>query len=131
MRKTLKITIEDRGVKKRFILTEMSATETFNWSAEMFFAMANAGIEVPEDVSAMGLEGIAQVGLQALGKIPYEKAKPLLDRLLDCVQVLPNPDNDQIVRKLVEEDIEDVATHFKLRKEVFNLHTDFLQAAKP
>lgn len=131
MRKTLKITIEDRGEPKRFLITEMSATETENWAMEMFFAMANAGVDLPDDLEEMGFAGIAQLGLQALGSVPYEKAKPLLDKMMTCVQFLPDPTNDAVIRSLVESDIEEVSTRLKLRREVFGLHTDFLKTAKP
>jgi hypothetical protein len=135
MRKTLKVTIKDRGEAKRYFITEMSGTEAEDWALELFFAMANAGVDIPEfdnmdELQKLGFAGIAQIGLRALGKIPYEKAKPLLDRMMKCVQFMPNPENDDVVRALVESDIEDVLTRLKLRKEVFNLHTDFLQAVK-
>lgn len=135
MRKTKIVTIEDRGEQKRYLLTEMSATEAEDWALELFFAMANAGVDIPEldmeELASLGFAGIAQIGLQALGKIPYDKAKPLLARMMKCVQFLPNPENDSVVRPLIESDIEDVQTRLKLRKEVFNLHTDFLQTANP
>ena len=128
MRKTLKVTLTDRGTEKRFLITEMSATETEEWAIEMFFVLANGGVEVPDGLTEMGFAGIAQIGLQALGKVPYEKAKPLLAKMMTCVQFLPNLENDRVVRPLIESDIEDVQTRLKLRKEDFSLHTDFLQA---
>ena len=130
MRKTLKVTLEDRGVQKRYLLTEMSATEAEDWALELFFAMANAGVEIPENVAGLGFAGVAQVGLAALGNIPFEKAKPLLDKMMSCVQAMPNLDDERIVRSLVESDIEDFQTRLKLKKEVWSLHTDFLHAAK-
>ena len=130
MRKNITIEIEDRGVPKKFLITEMSATDTEDWALELFFAMANAGVEIPDNLAEMGFAGVAQIGLQALGKIPYEKAKPLLKRMMDCVQIMPTPSDPRIVRALVESDIDDMTTRLKLRKEVFNLHTDFLQTVK-
>jgi hypothetical protein len=128
-RKTLKVTINDRGEDKNFLITEMSAIDAEDWAMELFFAMANAGVEVPDNLTEMGFAGIAALGLQALGKIPYEQVKPLLKRMMDCVQIMPNPADDRVVRPLLDSDIEDVQTRLKLRKEVFALHTDFLKAA--
>lgn len=128
MRKTLKVTLTDRGQEKRFLITEMSATDTEEWAIEMFFTLANAGVDIPDGLTEMGFAGIAQIGLQALGKVPYERAKPLLAKMMTCVQIMPNLEDDRIVRQLIESDIEDVQTRLKLRKEVFSLHTDFLQA---
>lgn len=128
MRKTLKVTLTDRGVEKRFLITEMSATDTEDWAIEMFFVLANAGVDIPDGLTEMGFAGVAQIGLQALGKVPYEKAKPLLAKMMTCVQFMPNLEDERIIRPLIESDIEDVQTRLKLRKEVFSLHTDFLQA---
>jgi len=128
-RKTKKVTLEDRGEQKVFLLTEMPATEAEAWALELFFAIANAGVEIPDDLVEIGFAGLAQVGLQALGKVPYDKAKPLLDRMMNCVQIIPNPNDDRVVRSLIESDIEDVSTRLKLRKEVFSLHTDFFKVA--
>ena len=128
MRKTLKVTLTDRSVEKRFLITEMSATDTEDWAIEMFFVLANAGVEIPDGLTEMGFAGVAQIGLQALGKVSYEKAKPLLAKMMACVQFMPNLEDERIVRPLIESDIEDVQTRLKLRKEVFSLHTDFLQA---
>jgi hypothetical protein len=49
----------------------------------------------------------------------------------DCVAFMPDPAKPQIVRKLFEEDIEEVATRIKLRAEVWKLHTGFLKAVAP
>src|ERR1700693_4820703 len=107
-RKILKVTLQDRGEAKRYLITELSATEAENWALELFFAMANAGVELPDNIAEMGIAGIAELGLNALGKIPYEKAKPLLDKMMACVQFMPNLENDSVVRQLIESDIEDV-----------------------
>ncbi len=130
-RKTLKVTVEDDGELKSFLITRMSGADTEAWALELFFAMSNAGVEIPDNLEALGFAGLAQIGLSALGKIPYEKAKPLLEKMMTCVQAMPNPEDDRIVRPLVDSDTVDLTTRFKLRKEVFNLHTDFLKAAKP
>lgn len=128
-RKIAKVEIVDRGERKKFLITEMSATDAENWALELFFALANAGADIPDDLAEMGFAGLAQVGLTALGKLPYTTAKPLLDRMMGCVQFIPEPDNELIVRFLMEGDIEDVTTRLKLRKEVWNLHTGFLHPA--
>lgn len=131
-RKSVKVTITDDGEDKSFLITRMSGEDTENWALELFFAMSNADIEIPEldEMKEMGFAGIAQLGFKAIAQIPYEKAKPLLDKMMTCVQALPNPDDDRVVRALVPEDTVDMITRLKLRKEVFNLHTDFLKAVK-
>ena len=129
-RKSVVVTIEDGGEQKKFLITRMSAADSEDWALELFFALANAGAEIPDDMAELGFAGLAQLGIDAFSKISYEKAKPLLARMMQCVQFIPNPDDERVVRQLRDEDIEDVVTRLKLRKEVFNLHTDFLPAAK-
>ena len=128
------VTINDDGQDKKFLITRMSASATEDWAIETFFALANAGVEIPEanagveipeEISDMGFAGIARIGLQALGKVSYEKAKPLLDKMMSCVQAIPNPDDERVVRQLVDSDIQDFRNRLKLRKEVFSLHVDF------
>ena len=131
MRKSIEVVIMDDGEEKHFLITRMSAKATEDWALELFFALANTGVEVPKEFEELGFAAIAQMGLSALGKIPYEKAKPLLDRMMDCVQIYPTPSDKRIVRALTDEDIQEVTTRLQLKKEVFNLHTDFLKAANP
>jgi hypothetical protein len=56
-------------------------------------------------------------------------AEPLLDELLTCVEFMPDPARPEVVRSLIDDDIEEVATIFKLQKEVLALHVDFLKGA--
>jgi len=130
-RKTIKIPLEDRGVKKTFVLTEMSAVDAENLALELAFAMGSSGVEIPDELADMGFAGLAKLGLTALSKIPFEKAKPMLDRLMACVEIAPNPNKPDVVRALVDEDIEDPKTRLILKKEVIKLHLDFLNAASP
>lgn len=125
MIKSKVVTITDDGQDKKFLITRMSAAATEDWAIETFFALANAGVDIPEDVADMGFAGIAQIGIQALGKVEYAKAKPLLDRMMTCVQAIPDPNDERVVRHLVESDIQDFRNILKLRKEVFSLHMDF------
>lgn len=135
MRKTAFITISAQGrdLGKVYKLTEMPASQSEWWATRLFLAMANAGIEVPDEVAESGLAGVASLGaggivkliLGAVGGIKQEDAKPLLDEMMACVACIPDPMQPERVRSLIEDDIEEVATRFKLRKEVVALHTDF------
>jgi hypothetical protein len=79
----------------------------------------------------MGMAGLAELGLKAIAGLKWEVAEPLLEEMLQCVQIIPNPAKPQVVRALVESDIEEILTRFKLRVEVWKLHMDFLQAVAP
>lgn len=126
-RKTLIYTVQDEGRDsgKVFLLTEMPSSKAERWAIRAFLAMAKGGIELPEGMEHQGFAGLAKVGLGLLLQIPYEMAEPLLDEMMECVQVIPNPSNRAVVRALIEDDIEEVATRIKIRKEVFGLHVNF------
>jgi hypothetical protein len=126
---TYKVTAKGRDLGKVFLLTELSTADAEDWAMQAFFALMNSGVDIPDDVAEMGLAGIASIGLGALGKIDYEKARPLLDRMMTCVQIIPDPSRPNVVRALDPSDIEEVSTRLMLRKEVFALHVDFLTHA--
>ena len=130
-RKTLdlKITAAGRDKGKRFVITEMSARGAERWAFRAFLALARAGVDVPEDVEEAGFAGIATFGLKAFAGVAYEDAEPLLDEMLECVQVYPDPKNEKVFRPLIEDDTEEVETLLRLRKEVFALHVDFSKVA--
>ena len=123
--KSKTITIEkgrDKG--KKFQITEMPAAKIDNWAMRVLLALAAAGIDIAE--ANEGIMGLARVAFGALGKIPHETALPLLDELLDCVEIVPEGGTARPL-DLELGDIEDFANLWTFRKEVFNLHIDFLQ----
>lgn len=129
-RKTANITIteEGRDKGKLFVITELSARQAESWAFRALLALMASNVEVPEGVENLGMAGLAVLGFQALNGLKFELAEPLLAEMFTCVQIMPNPKNAMVIRSLVEDDIEEVTTILKLRMEVFNLHTDFLQA---
>lgn len=123
-RKVATITIDAKGrdTGKVFVLTELSPVASEKWATRALFAMLNAGVDIPENIAAAGLAGIAAMGIGALTKMPYESAEPLLDDMMQCIQIRPSP---TITRNLIDDDIEEVSTLLTLRKEIFNLHMSF------
>ena len=95
----------DQG--KEFLITEMSATQAENWAFRVILAIGNAGIEIPDNLAAQGMAGLMAVGYMNLLKIPFDAAKPLLDEMMGCVQIVPSAN---IKRPLIEDDIEEVKT---------------------
>lgn len=128
---TLKIEAAGRDNGKAFVITEMPARAAHSWATRALFAVMNAGIEIPDDLTTAGMAGIAAVGLAALGRINAAVAELLLNELLSCVAIMPNPGNPAITRALIDDDIEEVATIFRLQKEALMLHVDFFTAASP
>lgn len=121
--RTEKIGQRDNG--KTFLITEWPADRFERWAIRGFLAIANAGIEVPDNLKSLGAAGIAALGLRALSKTKADDAEPLLDALMECVEFVsaagPMPlmsgENAQI---------EDYTTRVQLKKKVFELHTGFL-----
>jgi len=134
MRKTttLRIEKENRDQGKTFIVTEMSAFNGYDWASRVFFALLNAGVDVPDDMMQSGVAGIAALSgtdfarfvFRMLAKVPHYTAKPILDDLLKCAQIqMP-----AITRDLMDDDIEEISTILDIQKTAFNLHFDFFGA---
>ena len=110
---------------KQFLITELGAEQAEEWGAEAVVACMNAGVEIPDNFADQGLAGIARVGFQALTKVPFSVMKPLWDSMMQCVQFIPDPARPNVIRPLFPDDIEEVKTRLKIRKEIFMLHVNF------
>jgi hypothetical protein len=125
------VTDDGRDKGKIFVLTEMSASRAESWAMRAILALMGGNVEVPEGFESMGMAGMAEVGLRALGGLRWDIAEPLLAEMWACVQIMPDPSKPHVVRALIEEDIEEIATRLRLRTEVWKLHTGFLRAVAP
>ncbi|SKC78293.1 hypothetical protein SAMN05445504_2371 [Burkholderia sp. CF099] len=119
----------DKG--KVFLVTELPASRAEEWATRALFIMVNCGVDIPDELLSSGLAGLAAVGLKALTRVPFDLAKPLFDEMMTCVEALPDPRNRDVVRPLIEDDIEEVATRVQLRKTILDLHMDFFRDAAP
>jgi hypothetical protein len=130
-RKELKFTVTDAGrdLGRTFVITEMSARAGHAWATRALFGIMNAGAEIPDNIMSAGLAGLASIGIKALGKLSIEIAAPLLDELLDCVQIMPDPARPGVLRSLVHDDTEEIVTLFRLQKEALALHIEFFTGA--
>lgn len=125
------VTDEGRDQGKVFVLTEMPASRAESWAMRALLALMAGGVEVPEGFERMGMAAMAEIGIKALAGLKWEVAEPLLAEMWSCVQIMPDPSKPHVVRALIEQDIEEVATRLKLRAEVWKLHTGFLKAVAP
>jgi hypothetical protein len=119
------ITVEgdNRDKDKRYLITELPASQGEKWAMRALALLAKSGISLPEGgVEQLGMAGIARLGFEALMGINFLDLEPLLDEMMTCVRALPASGQP---RKLQEEDIEEISTRLMLRKEVFELHTAF------
>lgn len=126
-RKEADIVINDEGRDKGkvFHIRELPAYQVEKWATRAILALGRAGVEMPEGMTSSGLAGIAYVGMTALKQMHFEDAEPLLDEMMTCVTIKPDPARPDVTRVLFPDDIEEISTLLKLRLEVFALHTGF------
>ena len=131
MRKVSNYTVTDknRDEGKVFQITEMPADQQERWGARAVLAVMRSGVDIPEELAASGMAGIAQVGLKALAAAQWEDVEPLLNEMMGCLKIIPDPKVPQVARALIDSDIEELSTRLKLRAEIWKLHVDFSQAA--
>ena len=133
MRKTKTVTIarEGRDKGKTFLITEMGAVPAEKWAARALLALGRAGVEIPDDAAGIGAAAIIAAGLGAFRQMNFEDAEPLLDEMMACVQIVPDPTKRDamtqapIARPMMDGDVEEVATLAQLRAEVIEVHTGF------
>lgn len=124
----VKIETEGRDFGKVFHITEMPTAQAEKWGIRALLGMAKSGLDVSPDVVATGMAGVNAMGIKALLGIDWAILEPLLDEMFTCVKIKPDASNGDIIRPLIEQDIEEVSTRIKLRMSTLNLHLDFLQA---
>jgi hypothetical protein len=129
-RTTLNYTVKDKGrdCGKVFVLTELPAAKAESWAMRAILALMAGGAEMPDNFEQLGMSGMAEMGLKMLSTLEWKVAEPLLAEMWECVQFMPDPSKPHVVRKVFEDDIEEIMTRIKLRAEVWSLHTGFLKA---
>ena len=129
-RRTLIYTVkaENRDSGKKFVITEMSASRGEAWAMRALLALMAGGVNLPDGFERMGMSALAEVGIRALSNLRWEISRPLLEEMMECVKIQPDPQRPDLIRDLIEQDIEEIQTRIELRVEVFKLHADFFKA---
>lgn len=132
-RKTVNYVVKDenRDKGKFFVITEMSTTQGESWAIRALLALMRAKVEIPSGFENLGMAGLVELGIRSFSQLKWEDAEPLLEEMMACVTIVPDPAKTHISRPLVESDIEEIPTRFMLRKEWWDLHVGFLQAVAP
>ncbi|MGO4560975.1 hypothetical protein [Mesorhizobium sp. 2RAF21] len=113
-----------RDAGKVFVIREMPASQAEKWAMRALLSVARSGIDIGQ-AAGQGMQGIAVMGVSALLSSNWDDAEPLLDEMMSCIQIRPDPANVNVVRNLIEDDIEEVMTRINLRREVLELHVGF------
>ncbi len=133
-RRTVRVTAtvgRDKG--KIFELREMPADQGERWANRALVALANAGGKLPDGVMESGMAGLdlsfrslVLTGLQALRGLSYREVEPLFDEMKPCMKWCPPgsaPLQDIFPGEASQ--IEEIATWWFLRFELFQLHVGF------
>jgi hypothetical protein len=125
-RKTIDITITDEGRDqgKTFRITEMPAVRAEKWAIRALTLVARSGVDIG-NIAGLGMAGIAMLGVQAIMSVSFDEIEPLLDEMMECITSVPDRSRPMINPPLMENDIEEIATRFRLRQEVISLHVGF------
>ena len=108
------------------MVTEVSAYRLDEWITRAALLLMQSGVDVGDAVS--GRDALMRSGFTAFLRLPYAETKPLLDEMMTCVSVRPDPRNPVIEKAsyarplMPQTDVEEVSTFWTLRKEVFELH---------
>ena len=132
MRKEIEIKIdqkESRDFGKRFLITEMPATQQDKFVLKVMMALSRSGMslnkEELESMKEMGIAALAVIGLRCLQGLLYDDASAIYDEMMQTAKIK----EPEVVRALTPYDIEEVATMVRIRKEVWNLNIDFFAIA--
>jgi hypothetical protein len=120
--KDIQIALEGRDNGKTFRITEMPAVQAEKWAARALLAMSRSGVEIPEEAMSAGAATLLAAGLRSFTSMAFEDAEQLLDEMFGCVEFVTS---SGIVRGLIDDDIDEVATRLFLRGEVIEIHTGF------
>lgn len=122
-----------RDAGKRFLLTEWPAFRAERWAWRFVLSITRTRAEIPVSVAGLGWEAIAIIGWNTLlkGETRTEEFLPLVDELLQCVQVVRDPKARAPTGEIVatpleaERDLREIQTVGWLRDEVVRLHSGF------
>ena len=136
MRKSEIVTVPEWGGRDAghlFKLTEMPAVRAEKWALRMGIVLKGTKAEIPSTVAPLGMIAVAIIGLNMIlaADIEFEKLEPLLDEMMDCVQIIRDPMARDIqgqmvaTRIITDDDIQEARTISWLRLEVLRVHTNF------
>jgi hypothetical protein len=126
----VQIEAEGRDKGKVFVITEMPALDGEYWAGRLLSMLAAGNKSVPAGLFSRGWEGAAAwIAVYGIGGIDWAVCKPLMDEMMRCVTVQPDPGRS-LTRELVDSDIEEITTLMTLREAWFDTHVGFSVRAR-
>lgn len=138
MRKTCEVVIPEDGLPpddpkknrdagKRYMIREMPSSRSEKWGVRALLALQKAGVQLDVDPTS-GMAGLATHGAGAMLTLQFSEVEPLMDEMMGCITICPDPKVPTFERALREEDVEEVLTRMQLRMKVMELHLGFSMA---
>lgn len=137
--KVVTITTDGRDIGKNFLLREMNSAPGEWWAIRCLILLANSGATLPAGSLDAGMAGLAAAeqasglatallagGIRMLPGVSPKELRPLLDEMAPCIQYQPAgglPPQSLLDGEYCQ--IEEIATWFKLRFELLQLHVGF------
>lgn len=119
-----------------FVISKMPLIQGDRWANRVALALCRGGVDVSgflggstdlSDIKGMiDIVGITNTALKALGGIDDAEAQSLLDELLNYIKVKLSDGSTRSV--VIESDVKDIQTLWKLRIEAIKINLDFLMA---
>lgn len=117
---------ENRDAGKTFVVTEVDAVQAEEWGVRALMALGTSGIQIPQEMLALGVLAIPLVGYQVFMGAKEEAVLPLWREMLPaCVQIQHSETNFEPFNRT---HVEEVSTLLELRKAILELHTGFTMA---
>ena len=116
-----------RDAGKKFKITEMAAEQAFDWGVRAILAMAKSGVDIPSDIAAQGMAGVAAVMVRTVGGLEFMTINSLKKELLGCVTIYVNPKANALHTRPItgQDDIEEPVTIYELCRQTIELHLGF------
>ena len=119
-----------------FVVSKMPLIQGDRWANRVALALCRGGVDVSgflggstdlSDIKGMiDIVGITNTALKALGGIDDDEAQSLLDELLNYIKVKLSDGSTRSI--VLESDVKDIQTLWKLRIEAIKINLDFLMA---
>lgn len=119
-----------------FVISKMPLIQGDRWANRVALALCRGGVDVSgflggsadlSDIKGMiDIVGITNTALKALGGIDDDEAQALLDELLNYIKVQLSDGSTRSI--VLESDVKDIQTLWKLRIEAIKINLDFLMA---
>ena len=119
-----------------FVVSKMPLIQGDRWANRVALALCRGGVDVSgfvggstdlSDIKGMiDIVGITNTALKALGGIDDDEAQALLDELLNYIKVKLSDGSTRSI--VLESDVKDIQTLWKLRIEAIKINLDFLMA---